>query len=63
MNRSGGDPSGPDATVTMLGRLLDGSLRGLATYHLLEADLQASSHRPRLRPVFAEGMACREERA
>jgi hypothetical protein len=39
MNRPGGDPSGPDATMTMLGRLLDGSLRGLATYHLLEADL------------------------
>lgn len=25
--------------MTMLGRLLDGSLRGLATYHLLKADL------------------------
>jgi hypothetical protein len=39
MNRSGGDPSEPDASMTMLGRLLDGSLRGLATYHLLKADL------------------------
>ena len=25
--------------MTMLGGLLDGSLRGLATYHLLKADL------------------------
>jgi hypothetical protein len=39
MNRSGGDPSEPDASMTMLRRLLDGSLRGLATYHLLKADL------------------------
>ena len=39
MNRSGGDPSEPDASMTMLGRLLDGSLRGLAIYHLLKADL------------------------
>jgi hypothetical protein len=38
-NRPGGDPSEPDATMTMLGRLLDGSLRGLATHHLLKADL------------------------
>lgn len=29
----------PDATMTMLSRLLDGSLCGLATYHLLRADL------------------------
>jgi hypothetical protein len=29
----------PDATLTMLGSLLDGSLCGLATYHLLKADL------------------------
>jgi hypothetical protein len=39
MNRSGGDPSERDASMTMLGTLLDGSLRGLATYHLLKADL------------------------
>jgi hypothetical protein len=39
MNHSGGSPSEPDATMTMLARVLDGSLRGLATYHLLKADL------------------------
>jgi hypothetical protein len=39
MNRPGRNPSEPDATMTMLGTLLDGSLRGLATYHLLRADL------------------------
>jgi hypothetical protein len=39
LNRSARDGSEPDATMTMLGRLLDGSLCGLATYHLLKADL------------------------
>jgi hypothetical protein len=39
MNRFDRDRSDADATMTMLGRLLDGSLRGLATYHLLRADL------------------------
>jgi hypothetical protein len=39
MNRPGGDRSEPDATMTMLSGLLDGSLSGLATYHLLRAEL------------------------
>ncbi len=34
-----GDRPEPDATLAMLGKLLDGSLRGLASYHLLKADL------------------------
>lgn len=39
MNRSDGDRSQRDATMILLDRLIDGSLRGLATYHLLKADL------------------------
>ncbi|MGO9908870.1 MAG: hypothetical protein ACLPY3_24630 [Solirubrobacteraceae bacterium] len=39
LNRSAGDRPEPDASLTMLSVLLDGSLRGLATYHLLKADL------------------------
>jgi hypothetical protein len=39
VNHSDGDGSQPDATMTMLRRLVDGSLCGLATYHLLKADL------------------------
>jgi hypothetical protein len=39
MNGFDGECSDPDATMTMLGRLLDGSVRGLAIYHLLKADL------------------------
>ena len=39
MNRFDRDRSDADATMTILGTLLDGSLRGLATYHLLRADL------------------------
>ena len=39
MNRDGGDRSNPGATMTMLSRLVDGSLCGLATYHLLKADV------------------------
>ena len=39
INRLDGERPDPDATTTMLGRLLDGSLCSLATYHLLKADL------------------------
>ena len=39
LNRSSGDRSEPDASMMMLSGLLDGSLRGLATYHLLKADM------------------------
>jgi hypothetical protein len=39
LNRSAGDRPEPDASMMMLSVLLDGSLRGLATYHLLKADL------------------------
>jgi len=39
MNRWGVDRSEPDVTMAMLSGLIDGSLRGLATYHLLKADL------------------------
>ena len=39
MNRSRGDRSEPDPTMIMLSGLLDGSLSGLATYHLLKAEL------------------------
>ena len=39
MNGCNGDRSRPDTTMIMLDRLLDGSLRGLAIYHLLKADL------------------------
>jgi hypothetical protein len=62
MNRSGGDPSEPDATMTMLGRLLDGSLRGVAAYHLLKADLLMICGLPEApgRPISnsADGTAC-----
>jgi hypothetical protein len=39
LNRSAGDRPEPDASMMMLSVLLDGSLSGLATYHLLKADL------------------------
>jgi hypothetical protein len=39
LNRPAGDRPEPDASMMMLSGLLDGSLRGLATYHLLKADL------------------------
>jgi hypothetical protein len=39
LNRPAGDRPDPDASMMMLSGLLDGSLRGLATYHLLKADL------------------------
>jgi hypothetical protein len=39
LNRPAGDRPEPDASMMMLSGLLDGSLSGLATYHLLKADL------------------------
>ena len=41
LNRSAGDRPEADASMMMLSGLLDGSLHGLATYHLLKADLLA----------------------
>src|ERR1700727_784558 len=38
---SDGDHLEPDATMTMLDGLIDGSLEGLATHHLFKADLLA----------------------
>ena len=37
--RSSHDPPEGDATLAMLSRLRDGSVSGLAIYHLLKADL------------------------
>jgi len=39
MEHGGGDRCEPDATMVMLSSVADGSLRGLASYHLLKADL------------------------
>ncbi len=41
MKRFEHDRTEPDTTMTMLSRLLDGSLSGLAIYHLLKQDLLA----------------------
>jgi hypothetical protein len=55
-NRSAGDRSEPDATMMMLSGLLDGSLCGLATYHLLKADLLAIRGLPETpsRPISSQ---------
>jgi hypothetical protein len=39
LNRSADDRPEPDASTIMLSGLLDGSLHGLAIYHLVKADL------------------------